>query len=125
MDLGNTDLGPDSIETGEQSVPQNDPNRFNYYLNDQLQYVSDTFVSPSLANLDLYLMPAGATDISQNVWSSIGTDYNIEHIFYELDAPSARYELWVRQVGGAVNPNFALAWWGEEAPAADPSELSG
>src|SRR5207244_2332650 len=64
-----------------------------------------------LANLDLYLMPAGATRVDQAVWSSVAREGNIEHIFFRLPAAANQYEVWVRQTG-ETGASYALAWWG-------------
>jgi hypothetical protein len=65
-----------------------------------------------LPDLDLYLMPAGATDFSQNIWSSNSAVYNVEHIFFQLDR-SRPVEIWVLQ-HSAMGADYALAWWGTQ-----------
>jgi hypothetical protein len=83
--------------------PGGTPNRYD---------VGETFNADPVADLDLYLMPAGETDLSKNVWSSTSTLYNLEHIFFQLPAGDKQYELWVRNYSGVATP-FGLAWWAE------------
>jgi hypothetical protein len=73
--------------------------------------VGETFTVSPLENLDLYLMPRGATDLSQKIWSSVSTLYNVEHIFFQLPGGDAPYEIWVRHTGGVLSQMYALAWW--------------
>ncbi len=74
----------------------------------------ETFGEAELPNLNLYLMPAGETDLTKNVWSSISTKYNLEHFLFRLDDKDAAYELWVEQKTGGTSP-YGLAWWSEAA----------
>lgn len=80
----------------------------------------ETFTAGALPNLDLYLVPAGSTDTSTALWSSVsGADakhvsYSVEHIFYGLDAGDKKYELWVAQ-NTPTTTDYGLAWWAEEA----------
>ncbi|NEP20298.1 MAG: S8 family serine peptidase, partial [Leptolyngbya sp. SIO4C1] len=78
--------------------------------NDNGRYdAGERFTAPALSNLDLYLMPAEATDLSQSVWSSVSTDDSVEHIFHPIET-TGRYKLRVvhRQPTADV---YALAWW--------------
>ena len=47
-----------------------------------------TFVGQPLGNLDLYLMPAEATDTNQSVWSSVSAER--QHRAYLYSYPSRR-----------------------------------
>ena len=78
--------------------------------------VDDSFTANPLADLDLYLMPAGANNIAQNIWSSVSTTYNVETIFFHLPAGDAGYEIWVRQANN-VGAHYGIAWWADQAPA--------
>jgi hypothetical protein len=80
------------------------------------------FTVDPLPDLDLYLMPKGATSLDQNIWSSNSRVDNVEHIFYQLPPNGGEYEIWVQQVGG-TGTNYALAWW--SIPAPDPLQLPG
>src|SRR5205085_2920584 len=42
----------------------------------------EAFINPKLADLNLYLMKVGETDITKNEWSSESTLYNVEHFLY-------------------------------------------
>jgi hypothetical protein len=96
-------------------------------LNDSIsngQYdTGETFTSSPLANLDLYLMPKGATNINQNIWSSESTVDNVEHIFFQLPPGDADYEFWVKQTGTTQNVGYAVAWWAVAAPAPPPGRV--
>jgi hypothetical protein len=79
----------------------------------------DTFFEPllpedSFNNLALYLMPSGATDLSQALASSTSFDMTVQHIFSPVPT-TQEYELWVVQYNGqATNEtgqDYALAWW--------------
>lgn len=69
-----------------------------------------TFAVDPLADLDLYLMPADATQLSEAVWSSVARDDNIEHMFFQVPSGAVKYELWVRQANN-TGTDFAIAWW--------------
>ena len=80
--------------------------------NDQYD-LGETFVDRGLNNLDLYLMPAEATDVSQSIWSSVSRVDCTEHIFQEIPR-TGRYKIRVQygdQINEAVQP-YGLAWWG-------------
>jgi hypothetical protein len=78
---------------------------------DGLYDVGESFAELGLTNLDLYLMPSGASSLSQAVASSTSAVDNLEHVFFPLPA-SGQYELWVRQVDAPLGPQaYALAWW--------------
>jgi hypothetical protein len=78
----------------------------------------DTFLDVSqVPDLNLYLMPAGATDLVQAIWKSVATDSTVEHIFRKVSLTGS-YEIWVTQASGGdddVEP-YALAWWTREIP---------
>lgn len=81
----------------------------------------ETFQDRGLNNLDLYLMPAEATDISQSVWSSISHVDSVEHIFHRIPA-TGRYKLRVvfrDRVNEPLQP-YAIAWWSVPAGQATP-----
>lgn len=81
--------------------------------------IGDDFLDDCcFANLDLYLMPAGATDLSQAITSSQAEDGNdtLEHIFFEIPSTGS-YEIWVHQFASqlGVAQDYALAWWADAA----------
>jgi hypothetical protein len=86
--------------------------------------VYETFSVVGFADLDLYLLPAGATDLGQAVAQSISTDYTVEHIFHQVPQ-TGNYEIWVHHQSGDVNvagQDYALAWWG--VPVPEPGTLA-
>ncbi len=77
----------------------------------------ETFRNRGLNNLDLYLMPAEATDLSQSIWSSVSQVDSVEHIFHPIPT-TGRYKLRVvfrDRVNEPIQP-YALAWWAVPAP---------
>ncbi len=77
--------------------------------------IGESFSGQPLGNLDLYLMPADATDISQSVWSSVSEEDSVEHIFIPVPA-NGEYKLRVVQKSGGAAIPYALAWWAKAAP---------
>ena len=74
----------------------------------------DTFLDfAEPVDLNLYLMPAGQTNVNQAVARSIATDTSVEHIFFEITTPGM-YEIWIGQDSGGFSQQlYALAWWME------------
>ena len=65
-----------------------------------------------LPDLDLYLVPKGATSTAEAVARSVSTIYTVEHIFFQLPAGNAEYELWVEYSGGVTDPiDYGFSWW--------------
>jgi hypothetical protein len=89
---------------------------FQYDPNDPTHQSS--FGNPRLSDLDLYLVPANG-GVAQHIMASQSALYNVEHIFFQLPAGDARYDILVRQFNN-VGTNYAIAWWSEEAPAPKP-----
>jgi hypothetical protein len=79
---------------------------------DEYYDIGEDFSGQTLSNLDLYLMPADADDISQSVWSSISTEDSLEHIFIPIPTTGS-YKLRVVQKDQAQP--YALAWWAKAA----------
>jgi Subtilase family len=103
----------------DRLVTLNDTNNNGRYDN------GETFNSVGLTNLDLYLMPKGATNINQNIWSSESPVNSVEHIFHQIPM-DGNYEFWVREVGAPADGNsqfYGLAW--QAVPTgAEPSSLA-
>jgi hypothetical protein len=80
--------------------------------------MGNNFTDPGqTADLDLYLMPKGATALSQAVWASISTLYTVEHLFFQIQN-AGDYEFWVRQAAGTTNAtSYGLAWQAVPEPA--------
>ncbi|MDJ1169867.1 S8 family serine peptidase [Roseofilum sp. BLCC_M154] len=85
-------------------------------LNDRNQNqaydIGETFDDRGLNNLDIFLMPAESTDISDSIWSSISDVDSVEHIFYRIPR-AGKYKIRVyyrQQVNEAQQP-YAIAWW--------------
>ncbi len=78
--------------------------------------IGEGFRDQGLNNLDLYLMPANATDPSQSICASISGVDSTEHIFCPIPR-SGQYKIRVvfkEQVNEAVQ-NYGLAWWTKPA----------
>lgn len=75
--------------------------------------IGETFSSRGLSNLDLFLLPQGASDISQALWSSESTGYSVEHLFFQIPQ-TGQYEFWVCQATDSPFPSgrqtYAVAW---------------
>ncbi len=95
----------------DRLVELNDTNRNGRYD------IGESFQSQGLNNLDLYLLPADATSLTQSVASSVSREDSVEHIFAQVPR-SGRYKLRVvlRTVVNRPTQAYALAWWGVAAP---------
>ncbi|WP_416670909.1 S8 family serine peptidase [Egbenema bharatensis] len=84
--------------------------------NNNGQYdVGESFVDRHLNDLNLYLMPALANDISEAIWASNSPVDSVEHIFFQIPQ-TGQYKLRVvfdEQVNEPIQP-YALAWWSVE-----------
>jgi hypothetical protein len=80
--------------------------------NNEIYDLGETFRDRGLNNLDLYLMPVDAEDVSQSACASISEADSIEHIFCPVPA-SGRYKIRVRYRQQVNEPSqaYALAWW--------------
>src|SRR5581483_4581840 len=94
-DWGN-DGQPDTHDNGE--------NNFDYDP-------GETFSPHGFANLDLYLLPQGDSDLTHAIASSTSSLYTIEHLFFKL-TETGYYDLWVResQAGPLISDFYGLAW---------------
>jgi len=71
-------------------------------------------------DLDLYLLPKGATDAGEAVWNSIASVGTVEHMLIDIQF-TGEYEFWVLQNDIDVGPqDYGLAWWYGEAPEIEP-----
>jgi hypothetical protein len=92
--------------------------------------IGDSFLDDCcFANLDLYLMPAGATTLAQAITSSQADDGNdtVEHMFFQLPITGA-YEIWVHQLNSQFGQtqDYALAWWAAATnPVFPPGDFNG
>ena len=82
----------------------------NYMEGDQftMQALED-----QMNNLDLYLMPAASSNFMEAIAVSNSMVQNVEHIFFNIQAPG-EYKLVVHNnvIGGiGDNQTYALAWW--------------
>lgn len=74
-----------------------------------------------LNDLDLFLLPAEATDLSQSVSASTSPVDNTEHLFAPVPRPG-RYKIRVQYQRQAHEPtqSYGLAWWTQPAPLPNP-----
>lgn len=88
----------------------------NLNSDDDYYDIGESFTGQALSNLDLYLMPADATNVSQSVWSSVSKADSLEHIFISVPT-NGRYKLRVVQQSGGPSEAqpYALAWWAKAA----------
>jgi hypothetical protein len=62
------------------------------------------------SDLDLYLLPEGATNINQAIAAS-ASNSNVEHLFFQIPE-TGNYEFWVYKANDNAGPvNYGLAWW--------------
>ena len=80
--------------------------------------VGETFFDGGLNDLDLFLMPKGATSIDQHIASSECPNYwNLEHVFHQI-SNTGEYEIWVYQDNAPLlgDQYYGLAWWAIPEP---------
>ncbi|NJL49528.1 MAG: S8 family serine peptidase [Leptolyngbyaceae cyanobacterium SM2_5_2] len=80
--------------------------------------IGEAFQDQGLSNLNLYLMPADASDLAKSIWSSESEVDSVEHIFYQIPE-TGRYKLRViyqQQVHDQPTQPYGLAWWAVPAP---------
>jgi hypothetical protein len=67
-------------------------------------------------DLDLYLMPMGATSLDDRIALSQSSGSTIDHLFAQIPA-TGQYEFWVNQFGNSLGggQNYAVAWWADAA----------
>ena len=62
-------------------------------------------------DLDLYLVPAGATSTDDAIAASLSYDSTMEHLFFQIPTTGS-YEFWVDQFDSEFGAQpFAAAWW--------------
>lgn len=91
------------------------------------KFTSDFATKPP--DLNLYLMPKGAQNLSDAVWASTSKDSSVEHFFFKLPTKDSKdhtgrslysatgYELWVTSKETTKSIPYGLAWWGEAKDA--------
>jgi hypothetical protein len=73
-----------------------------------------------IQDLDLYLLPAGATDTSEAIATSLSNDSTIEHLFFQIPS-TGNYEFWVQQFDSEFGEQpYAAAWWALSADVVLP-----
>jgi hypothetical protein len=79
---------------------------------DNMYSPGDDFFDNGVYNLDLHLLPAGATNKNQAISSSTSTVQNLEHIFASIPT-AGNYEIWVELNDQSLfaQTEYALAWW--------------
>jgi hypothetical protein len=72
----------------------------------------DQFFDFGFNNLDLHLLPAGATNKNQAIAASTSSADNLEHIFASIPTPG-NYEIRVELNDQTLfaSADYALAWW--------------
>jgi hypothetical protein len=76
----------------------------------------ESFSALGLTDMDLYLLPAGATSIAQAIDKSISVVDSVEHIFFQIPQQGS-YEFWVRQFNSPLGTqDYAAAWWAVGVP---------
>jgi hypothetical protein len=76
----------------------------------------ENFNAQGLTDMDLYLLPAGATSIAQAIDKSISVVDSVEHVFFQIPQ-QGNYEFWVQQVNSPLGTqDYAAAWWAVGVP---------
>ncbi|MGA1409348.1 MAG: S8 family serine peptidase [Prochlorotrichaceae cyanobacterium] len=85
--------------------------------------IGESFSDRGLNNLDLYLMPAEATQLKDSIGSSVSTVDSIEHLFYKIPR-TGRYKLRVVYQQQVHSPEqaYGIAWWGVTSGASPKSQ---
>jgi hypothetical protein len=78
--------------------------------------VGESFTTLGLTDMDLYLLPKSATEISEYIWASFSLVDPVEHIFFKIPE-SGDYKFWVRQFNEPLDDQFyGVAWWAQSVP---------
>jgi subtilase family protein/PEP-CTERM motif-containing protein len=78
--------------------------------------VGESFTTLGLTDMDLYLLPKSATDISEHIWASYSLVDPVEHIFFKIPE-SGDYKFWVHQFNQPLGDQFyGVAWWAKPVP---------
>jgi len=87
--------------------------------------MGESFTNIGLSNLDLYLMPKGATTKTQAITRSVSETDSVEHIFFQIPT-EGEYEIWVygEDVPGS-GWDYGVAWWAVAAPGDCPADITG
>ena len=94
------------------------------------EYVDDGISPPDdsvINDLDIFLLPKFAANISQSIALSDSAVGTVEHLFFQIPT-TGEYEFWVRQHDTDVgtNQNYAVAWWTKGAlPNLPPGDYNG
>jgi hypothetical protein len=85
----------------------------------------DTFTDQGFANLDIHVLPAGSTSISQAIASSTSTSQNVEHIFTRIPATGS-YVIWIELASTlpVTGANYGLAWWAGANPPTSAGDFN-
>lgn len=93
-------------------------------LNDTIvangQYdIGENFAIQGLPDLDLLLLPKGATNLNQAVNRSVSRHDSVEHIFWQIPT-TGEYEFWVHEFAKPYMETppepYGIAWWAKAAP---------
>jgi subtilisin family serine protease len=81
----------------------------------------DQFINDFFEDLNLYLLPAGATNVNQAIAESTSDVQNVEHIFAQIPT-TGNYEFWVTIPDEFIaEEDYAIAWWAAGVSNPDPS----
>jgi hypothetical protein len=83
------------------------------YIDDGLNPPDDSVIN----DLDIYLLPKFAGNISQTIAASDSAVGTLEHLFFQIPE-TGEYEFWVRQHDADVGmtQDYAVAWWAVAPP---------
>jgi hypothetical protein len=87
---------------------------FEEYVDDGVRPPDDDVIN----DLDIYLLPRGATSDLDSIGESVSPVGTLEHLFFQIPE-TGEYEFWVRQHDDDVGmtQDYGVAWWYGLAPA--------
>ena len=78
--------------------------------------IGESFTDLGLTDMDLYLLPIDATDISEHIWASLSLVDPLEHIFFKIPETN-EYKFWVHQFTEPLgDQSYGVAWWAIPEP---------
>lgn len=95
----------------------NSGDTFQQYVDDGINPPDDSVIN----DMDIYLLPKFAANITQTIALSDSAVGTLEHLFFQIPT-TGEYEFWIRQHDADVgtNQNYAVAWWAVSSTGAPP-----
>jgi hypothetical protein len=95
---------------------------------DSFKSSNDAFVPgvDQINDLDLYLMPMGATSLDDAIALSDSAGNTFEHLFAQIPA-TGQYEFWINQFSSNLGDgqDYAVAWWADAVKGTAGGDYNG